>query len=133
MVRLGKELKIMADKLVRAGVHNPTPIGMIVKETKLQIFKMVLDGPGAYVMVEMCSLNLLRTPADIPLVPVLVERFTQVKRIVEQMVSNLYDASNCENTRNGQLDWLRDTCKTPIIQEPSVPKSKKSKRRKSSK
>ncbi|KAI7848476.1 hypothetical protein BDC45DRAFT_314865 [Circinella umbellata] len=78
MVRIGKELKICIDKLATAGVTDPVAVGIIVRESRIQFFKMLLDGPGAYAMVELGNMNLPRSPSDTPLLPSLIERFCQV-------------------------------------------------------
>ncbi|KAG2224739.1 hypothetical protein INT45_009054 [Circinella minor] len=133
MVRIGKELKICIDKLANAGVIDPVAVGIIIRGSRIQFFKMLLDGPGAYTMVELGNLNLPRSPSDTPLLPSLVERFCQLKDFAEESVAKLYEAHrkqrHSNKTHNNyQKQWLRPTCQTPIIQEMG---SKKKRRRRS--
>ncbi|KAI7848481.1 hypothetical protein BDC45DRAFT_523299 [Circinella umbellata] len=92
---------------------------------------MLLDGPGAYAMVELGNMNLPRSPSDTPLLPSLIERFCQLKNFAEDNIKKLYEAHrrrrHSSNTDNYQKQWLRQTCQAPIIQE--VESKKKRKRR----
>ncbi|KAG2208188.1 hypothetical protein INT45_006294 [Circinella minor] len=81
LVPLGKQLKIMIDKFVLHGVADLVAVGMLVQGVEVKLCKMILAGPGCYLMLEIQTIHLLHTPYDLPLIPSLLERFDQAKEM----------------------------------------------------
>ncbi|KAG0190282.1 hypothetical protein DFQ28_002264 [Apophysomyces sp. BC1034] len=134
LVRLGKQLQIIIDKQVLYGVPNPVAMGVLVRGLEIKFFRMTLDGNGLYFHVELATLYLMRSPSDAPLIPAILERFLQLKAIVQESVDNLYSAAE-HRRHEDNIDAVKSrkksikrACSTPILCSKSESRKKRKRR-----
>ncbi|KAG1051327.1 hypothetical protein G6F43_006453 [Rhizopus delemar] len=112
-VKLGKEMKIALDKLMIKKVKNPEIVGIVVEDHTAIVFKMDLCYNGQYRMVELSKFLFFSHMTDeILLLPDILEKLAQVKRIIGETVKKVY-AGIEEDDPEDHSNFIRATCEYP--------------------
>ncbi|EIE76307.1 hypothetical protein RO3G_01011 [Rhizopus delemar RA 99-880] len=114
-VKLGKEMKIALDNLMIKKVKNPEIVGIVVEDHTAIVFKMDLCYNGQYRMVELSKFLFFSHMTDeILLLPDILEKLAQVKRIIGETVKKVY-AGIEEDDPEDHSNFIRATCEIPIL------------------
>ncbi|KAI9265687.1 hypothetical protein EDC94DRAFT_583097 [Helicostylum pulchrum] len=90
-IKLGKEMKIMSNDLLKIGIKSLAVYGILVRDDKLQTFKINLIDCKVYVMTQLSLTQLVKSSDDIALVPNIVARLMQLKDLsVETVKKNFF-------------------------------------------
>ncbi|KAL1934518.1 hypothetical protein VTP01DRAFT_6700 [Rhizomucor pusillus] len=79
MVKIGKEMRAMLNRLVKLGIKDPIVCGVLVNKNYMSTYKMDLPSPRLYRTVQLSSLALFKSATDLPLLPTIVSRLQQLK------------------------------------------------------
>ena len=80
LVKLGKEMKIGVEKLVKEGVEEPEEVGIVVEGIEVTIYKLDLKHDGQYHMYVLSRCHLPRKGAnDVSLIPTCIACMRQVE------------------------------------------------------
>lgn len=115
LVKLGKEMKCMVDRLVDAGMDKTVVGGMLIEGVSCSTYIMDLSYDGVYRMAQLGHFYLLRGPSDIMLVPGIMEYFSQLKSILLQTVTIIEKKKNSSSSSNtlSPTSRKRKACGTP--------------------
>ncbi|CAO3610145.1 unnamed protein product [Mucor hiemalis] len=84
MVKLGKQMAWMLNMLIRQGVSHPVVGGILLEGFKMTTYKMDLQYPRTYRMIELASHNLFDNLQDISTLPSIISSVIQIKNIVKK-------------------------------------------------
>ncbi|KAG1521320.1 hypothetical protein G6F47_003389 [Rhizopus delemar] len=114
MIKLSKEMHIALNKLVVKKVKKPEVVGLLVEDHKAVAYKMDIKYNGQYRMIEISRFHFARDISDdILLLPAIIEKLNQMKKIIERTVSNLYNSENEEVV--DLTAYTRKSCKSPLL------------------
>ncbi|CAO3637363.1 unnamed protein product [Cunninghamella blakesleeana] len=88
-VKLGKQMKSMLDHLIKTGVNDPIVTGLLVDGYSCSTFMLSLKSDGIYILTELATFYLLRSPLDSPLIPTIAECFFQLKSLITTTANNI--------------------------------------------
>ncbi|KAI8138769.1 hypothetical protein BJV82DRAFT_696809 [Fennellomyces sp. T-0311] len=80
--KLGRELKIMLNVLVKAHVSDPAVCGIHVEELCVRTYQMKLSHNGIYELLELQNVDLITKHSQLGQLPAMVEAVLQTKNII---------------------------------------------------
>lgn len=88
----------MSNDLLKIGIKSLAVYGILVRDDKLQIFKINLIDCKVYVMTQLSLIQLVKSSDDIALVPNIVARLMQLKvyqvrnykLLIHFLINNVY-------------------------------------------
>ncbi|PHZ11633.1 uncharacterized protein RHIMIDRAFT_244120 [Rhizopus microsporus ATCC 52813] len=114
MIKLSKEMHIALNKLVVKKVKKPEVVGLLAEDHKAVAYKMDIKYNGQYRMIEISRFHFARDISDdILLLPTIIEKLNQMKKIIERTISNLYNSKNEEVV--DLAAYTRKPCKNPVL------------------
>lgn len=78
-IKIGKELRIMLNRLLSIGIHDAAVCGILVYNNRMSTFKMELRAPQLYTMVQLSNMPIIQSSEDLSLLPPLVSKLHQLK------------------------------------------------------
>ncbi|KAL1936343.1 hypothetical protein VTP01DRAFT_477 [Rhizomucor pusillus] len=112
LVKLGKELKNMADALMEASVSHPKVCGLLDEGERCKMFLLELKCEAVYVMTELNAFRLVTDIRDLVLLPSIISCLMQLKRIIMTTATALKNVDSKYTAST--TSWLRPSFGTPI-------------------
>ncbi|CEP12192.1 hypothetical protein [Parasitella parasitica] len=84
IVKIGKQMAWMLNMLIRQGVSHPVVGGILLEGFKMTTYKMDLQYPRTYRMIELASHSLFDNLQDISSLPSIISSVIQLKNIIKK-------------------------------------------------
>ena len=88
-IKVGKQMALMLNKLIRQDVSYPVVGGILLEGLKMITFKMDLKYPKSYRMIELASHNLFDNIQDISTLPHIISSVLQLKVKAKSMKTEI--------------------------------------------
>ncbi|KAG1046714.1 hypothetical protein G6F43_010812 [Rhizopus delemar] len=115
LVKLGKEMQLGLNKLLKRKVENPEVVGLLLEGGQATAYKMDLLYNGQYRMVELSRFFLTRDNVDdVMLVPTIMEKLCQLQCIIQNTIDKLYQAIQEPSSQVDITPYMRSMCGSPV-------------------
>ncbi|KAF7724813.1 hypothetical protein EC973_000697 [Apophysomyces ossiformis] len=127
LVKLGKEMKLMLDALIKSEVPNPKVCGLLVNGSSCKTYRMDLEYEAIYRLVQLDEFELVTSINSMLQTTLVVESLLQLKELIlstAQRVDQSFKAkinhhpddeqeSNTDSMLVTPISWLRPSFGTP--------------------
>lgn len=79
LVKIGKRMSIMLNKLLIIGVEDPVTYGILVSRDIMYAFKMNLAAGKLYIMTQLSAVQLVKGADDLTCITTIVSKLVQIK------------------------------------------------------
>ncbi|ORY99348.1 hypothetical protein BCR43DRAFT_226812 [Syncephalastrum racemosum] len=93
LVKIGKELRLMLNRLILLGTPDPVVCGILVEGFNMTTFTMDLPAPQLYRMQMLAQTPIFRRRTDFVCIPALLSRLVQIKDIAIGTARNVYETA----------------------------------------
>lgn len=94
LVKIGKEMVWMLNALIREGVEEPVVCGVLLKGLNMKTFKMNLQYPQVYRLIELSSIKIFESLQGVSLLPSILRNVIQIKNIANKTALKTKEASD---------------------------------------
>lgn len=90
LVKLGKEMKLVYNDLIKKRIPEPTVCGLLCQGKYLSTFSMDMPSPFTYRMVKLSKVTLCRNIQELHLLPTFISKLIQVKVRAKCSIKTFY-------------------------------------------